>query len=311
MDRNQLADFLRHRRASVQPGDVGLTEGPRRRTAGLRREEVAALAGMSADYYVRLEQARGPHPSTQVLAALARALRLSDDERDHLFYLAGQQPPLPTGPTGHVRPAMLQLIDRMTDIPVTVVSDIGDVLVQNPLSVALLGDIAGSRGLDRNTVWHWFTDPAMRARYPVEDQAHHTLAHVADLRAAAGRRHGDPDVTGLVRKLSAASPEFAELWERHDVAVRQADRKRIRHPEVGLIHIDCETLLTPEYDQKLLVFTPQPGTGAAEQFRLLAVIGRQRMSAEPALHQTALPHTTMPHTTMAHTTMAHTTMPHT
>jgi transcriptional regulator with XRE-family HTH domain len=280
MDRNQLADFLRRRRTSVQPADVGLTGGPRRRTPGLRREEVAALAGMSTDYYVRLEQARGPHPSAQLLAALARALRLSDDERDHLFYLAGQQPPMPHGPTGHVGPALLHMLDRMNDIPATVLSDTGEVLVQNPLSVALLGNLSGSQARDRNFNWRWFTDPGLPARYPVEDHEHHSRAHVADLRATAGRRQHDPDVVDLVRALRSASPEFDRLWQEHVVAVRRSDTKRLVHPEVGVVHVDCETLLTPAQDQKLMIFTPRPGTGAAEQLRLLAVIGAERLGVD-------------------------------
>ncbi len=278
MDRHQLADFLRRRRISVQPADVGLTAGPRRRTPGLRREEVAALAGMSTDYYIRLEQARGPHPSTQLLAALARALRLSDDERDHLFYLAGQQPPTPYRATGHVGPALLHMLDRMNDIPATVLSDTGEVLLQNPLSVALLGDFANRRGRDRNFNWAWFTGSGLRDRYPEQDHEHHSRAHVANLRATAGRRQRDPDVLDLVRALRTASPEFDRLWQEHDVAVRRSDTKRLVHPEVGVVHVDCETLHTATHDQMLLVFTPRPGTGADEQLRLLAVIGAEQLN---------------------------------
>lgn len=279
VQREELAAFLRDRRARVQPEDVGLPGGARRATPGLRREEVALLSGMSADYYTRLEQARGPHPSAQVLSALARGLRLSLDERDYLFRLAGQAAPdrLPT--TGHVGAGLLHLLDRLTDTPALVLSDLGEVLAQNPLAAALLGDASGLTGLDRYQVWRWFTSPQARAIYPADEHEHHSQAQVADLRAAAARRGEDPTVTRLVRRLTATSREFAELWARHDVRVRRTDRKRIVHPAVGIISVDCEWLQTPEQDQRLLVLSPQPGTDAAERLALLRVIGLQDLAA--------------------------------
>lgn len=278
VNRAELADFLRRRRAVLQPADVGRSAGVRRRTPGLRREEVAALAGMSTDYYTRLEQGRGPHPSTQVLAALARALRLTGDERDHLYRLAGQEPPT-TGRNAHVRPGLLRLLDRLADTPAQVISDLAEVLVQNDFARALLGDHTRYTGPARSSSWRWFTDPTARAIYPAEDHAHHSRVQVANLRATAGRRPNDRDVVELVTGLRAASPEFAELWDRHDVAVRRGDTKRIVHPLVGVIAVHCEVLLTEDNDQRLLMFSPVPDTDAVQQLELVRVVGMQDMSA--------------------------------
>lgn len=278
MDRPALADLLRSRRSRLTPADVGLPPGVRRRTPGLRRDEVAGLAAISTDYYTRLEQARGPQPSSSVLAALARALRMTDDERDHLYYLAGQQPPLRHVVSPHVPPGLLHVLDRLADAPAFVVSDLGDVLVQNPMAVALHGDIASFTGRERNFPWLWFTSPAMRERFPSEDWAVHSRTHVADLRATYGRRGADPDAATLVADLLAASPEFAELWSRHEVAVRRADAKRMLHPEVGLLDLLCETLTSAVSGQTLVVLFPRPGTDAREKLDLLRVIGTQSMT---------------------------------
>ncbi|MFI2218379.1 helix-turn-helix domain-containing protein [Rhodococcus sp. NPDC019627] len=153
MDRTELADFLRRRREQLVPADVGLPPGVRRRTPGLRRDEVALLAGMSTDYYTRLEQARGPHPSTSVLASLARALRLNDDQRDHLYLLSGQVPPLRAAGDKHVGPGLLHLLDKLDDTPACVISDLGEVLMQNRMHVALFGDASAFSGLDRYLPW--------------------------------------------------------------------------------------------------------------------------------------------------------------
>ena len=277
MDRSELADFLRRRRERLQPAQVGLTPGPRRRTPGLRREEVARLAGMSADYYTRMEQGRGPHPSVQMLAALARAMRMDDDERDHLYLLAGERPPQRRGKGGHVRPGLMHLLDRLDDAAAFVISDTGIVLAENALARILLGHGDGHSGLAAHQPWRWFTDPAARAVFPPEDHARNSRILVADLRATAARRAGDADVEALVSALLEASTEFAALWAEHEVAVRRADHKRLVHPEVGLIEVDCEVLLSPEQDQSLVLLTARPGTGAAEQFALLRVIGTQEL----------------------------------
>ncbi len=278
IDRVGLADFLRRRREQISPAEVGLSAGPRRRTPGLRRDEVAMLAAMSTDYYTRLEQARGPHPSPQMLTAIGRALRLTDDEQDHLFHLAGQVPPAHGRRDHNVGPGLLHLLDCLDDTPACVVSDIDEVLAQNALAVTLFSDLRLLTGLQRNFTWRWFTEADLRERYPREDWDQHARKHVADLRATAARRAGDADVEDLVSRLTAASPEFVALWNEHQVAVRLHDVKRIIHPEVGTIDIVCETLLTPRADQRLLVFFPKPGTDAREKLDLLRVIGTQQLS---------------------------------
>lgn len=226
MQREELADFLRRRREAIRPADVGISDGPRRRTAGLRREEVAMLAGMSVDYVVRLEQGRSSQPSTQLLVALARALRLSDDERDHLFHLAGHRPPPADGVARLARAGLMRLLDLLGDTPALVLSDLGEVLAQNRASLLLMSDLTGFSGDRRYIVYRWFTEPAARAIGPAEEEEHYGRQLVADLRAVAGRRAGDPMVGGLVGRLSAESALFRRLWAEHEVAVRRATARR-------------------------------------------------------------------------------------
>ena len=278
MQREQLADFLRRRREAVRPGDVGLADGPRRRTTGLRREEVAMLAGMSVNYVVRLEQGRSSQPSTQLLGALARALRLSDDERAHLFHLAGHQPPPADGTARLARAGLLRMLDLLGDTPATVLSDLGETLAQNRGSMLLMGDECGCTGDRRYHVYRWFTEPEARSVYPAADEEHHARVIVADLRAVAGRRHGDPVVTGLVERLSARSDEFRRRWADHEVGVRRADRKTVLHPRVGPVLVDCETLMTPDQGQMLLVLTPADAE-ARDRLQLLRVLGLQEFPA--------------------------------
>ncbi|MER5555195.1 helix-turn-helix transcriptional regulator [Streptomyces sp. NPDC002793] len=273
MDRTELADFLRRSRTRLAPADVGLSTGPRRRTPGLRREEVAQLTGMSTDYYTRLEQRRGSHPSRQLLVALARALRLTDKERDHLFHLAGEEPPRPGGSSDHVRPGLLMILDRLRDLPAMVVSDWGVLLAQNALAVALAGDHAGT-----NMVHRWFMVPGARDLFPSENHEQHARAHVASLRTVAGARPGDPGPAALVAELRAESEEFEELWKSHDVVVRRPSPKRFLHPVVGPLDLDCEVLLSDGHSQQLVVHSARPGTPTYERLELLRVVGLQDLS---------------------------------
>lgn len=273
MDRRQLADFLRRSRERLRPQEVGLAAGPRRRTPGLRREEVSLLAGMSADYYMRLEQARSPQPSTQLLGALARALRLTGDERDHLYVLAGHRPPAGPYAGDHVRPGLLYLLDQLHETPAQVIGDLGDVLAQNAMAEYLFGCVCTVEEGDRNFVWRWFTDPRVREAYPEDEHAHYSRLHVADLRAAVARRGNDAAASALVQRLHDASAEFRRLWERHEVAVRRTSRMRVLHPDIGAIEFDAEVLLSPAEDQRLIIYTPPPGTTAMESLELLRVIG--------------------------------------
>lgn len=271
-----MADFLRRRRDSLQPPDVGLPAGARRRAPGLRREEVAHLAAMSVDYYTRLEQQRGPQPSEQMLASLARALRLSDDERDYLHRLAGHSAPDRVAASAHISPSLQRVLDRLEDTPALVLSSLGETLVQNSLSAALLGDRSGFTGLDRSEVYRWFVHPETeRSRYPENDRDRQSRAQVASLRVAYGAMGAQSRAGVLVRALQKASPEFAELWDRHEVAKRFEDHKTLIHPELGPIELDCQVLFTEDQSQCLLVLTAPPRSEGAEKLALLGVLGTQ------------------------------------
>ena len=275
MDRPQLADFLRRRREALQPDDVGLDAGTRRRTKGLRREEVALLAHMSTDYYGRLEQQRGPQPSEQMLSAIARALRLTQDERDHLFRLAGHVPAPRARRTEHVNPALMRVLDRL-DCPAQVMSDLGDTLVQNELAVALVGDQTGYTGLARSMLYRWFTAPGERSIYPEDEQARHSRTYVAGARTLLAREPDDARARAIVDELLAISPEFAALWSDHDVTFRINEYKRMVHPRVGAIELYCQQLSAVEEGQILLVYTATPGTEDHDKLKLLSVIGNQQ-----------------------------------
>ena len=278
MDREGLADFLRRRREALQPEDVGLTRGPRRRTTGLRREEVALLASMSTDYLIRIEQGRGPQPSGPMLASIARALRLSQAERDHLFRLAGHTAPARTWRSSHVSPALMRVLDRL-DTPAQVMSDLGETLVQNDFAVALLGDHMQLTGDARFTVFRWFTDPASRAIYPVEDHPVRARQFVAGLRGAVARDPEEPTAKALLASLLETGEEFRALWAAHEVPSGESIRKRLVHPRVGTIEIDCQTLVAETEGQLLLVYTATPGTEDAEKLRLIGVLGTQEFAA--------------------------------
>lgn len=241
MDRDGMADFLRRRRDSLQPPDVGLPAGARRRAAGLRREEVAGLAGMSTDYYARLEQRRGPQPSEQMVAALARAMQLTLDERDHLFRLAGHSTPRRALRLEHVSPALQRVLDRLDDTPALVLTDLSETLAQNRLSMALLGDHSPYTGFARSAYYRWFTDPAERERYPAADREHQSHIQAAGLRAALSTNGATSRTGRLVRDLEARSTEFAQVWSQHEVSVRFQDHKTLVHPEVGDIELDARS----------------------------------------------------------------------
>jgi transcriptional regulator with XRE-family HTH domain len=284
VNREPLADFLRRRREALQPEDVGLPRGARRRTGGLRREEVATLASMSTDYYTRLEQQRGPQPSPSMLAAISRALRLSLTERDHLYRLAGHVPPRSDMRSDHVSPGVHRVLDRL-DTPALVTNDLGEVLAQNLLAVALLGDESRFKPEDpnRSRFYRWFTDPRERDLHPVRDHETYSRSFVAVLRLAAGRRPQDPRGRALIDRLLAISPEFAALWAGHEVGWRPGpDRKTFLHPEVGRMELDCESLFAENDSQILLVYTATPGTESAERLRLLGVLGSQTFDDQPA-----------------------------
>lgn len=273
MDRDALAEFLRRRREGLQPADVGLPPGARRRAPGLRREEVAALAAMSTDYYTRLEQRRGPQPSVQMLNSLARALRLSGHERDYLFQTAGHGVPAAVSAAEHVAPALLRVLDRLEDTPAIILSNLGEPLVQNRLAKALLGDRSAYTGLERYDVYRWFTRPDERLVYTAEHRERQGRALVSGLRVVFASMGPGSKAGELVRALLKESDEFGALWDRHEVVKRFADHKTIAHPELGEIELDCQALFTEDQSQCLLVFTAPPRSEGAQKLELLAVLG--------------------------------------
>ncbi|TWD82343.1 helix-turn-helix protein [Kribbella amoyensis] len=278
MDKTQLGEFLRVRRERLRPEDVGLPAGLRRRTPGLRREEVAALATMSADYYTRLEQARGPRPSRPVLTGLARALRLSTDERDHLFRLAGEQPdPLP-GPPADVRTGVLRMLGRL-DVPGLVLDAKYDVLAWNPLAAALLGDFSALPARERNLLrLRFLGDTRQQELFGEEATAEFAREVAADLRAATGKYPDDQAVAALVEDLLAGSEEFARIWALHEVANQRSLCQTIHHPVVGRIDVICEVLVVPDRDQRVVLYTAEPGSPSEQALRLLDVVGTQSLS---------------------------------
>jgi transcriptional regulator with XRE-family HTH domain len=281
IDRTGLAEFLRRRREALQPEDVGLPRGSRRRTGGLRREEVAALCHMSTDYYARLERERGPQPSEQMVASIAQGLHLSLDERDHLFRLAGQHPPA-RGPGGeHVAPGLLRILDRLTDTPAEVVTELGETLRQTPLGVALTGDTTRYTGSARSIGFRWFTDPAARARYAPEDHELLSRSYVSGLRAVLALRGPDSRAARLAAELRPRSAEFRALWDAHEIGVRPTGVKRLVHPQVGALELYCQTLLDPEQSHLLLVYTAVPGSESHEKLQLLSVIGADTVGDPP------------------------------
>ncbi|MGO2751035.1 MAG: helix-turn-helix transcriptional regulator [Pseudoclavibacter sp.] len=279
MDRAQLADFLRSRREALQPEDVGLTKGPRRRTAGLRREEVAALSDMSVDYYSRLEQSRGPQPSEQMLAAIARGLRLTVAERDHLFHLAGHQPPARTFTGEHVSPGLMRILDRLADTPAQVMSAMGETLVQTPAARALFGDETRFTGHARSVVYRWFTVPGSRDVYPESDHTKLSRAFVADARGFAAQQGPGSRAQQVIDALLAESGEFAAIWADHEINATHELEKQVQHPETGVITVQCQFLVDPMQGQTLLVLTATPGSDSYDKLQLLSVLGTQRMAA--------------------------------
>ncbi|MFG2944803.1 helix-turn-helix transcriptional regulator [Streptomyces adustus] len=271
-DRAALAAFLRARREALQPEDVGLPRGRRRRTGGLRREEVAALCDMSVDHYSRLEQPRGPHPSEQMLAAMARGLRLSPEERDLLFQLAGHAAPHRVRRGDHIDPGMMRILDRLEDTPAQVMNHLGETLRQTRPAVALLGDRTAHTGLARSAHYRWFTDPVSRLVRPESDHGEQSRLLVADLHGAYTRDGGDSRTAELVDALNRESPEFAGIWRERPVLGPYCGSKRFWHPQVGPLELHCQTLVDPDRSQRLVVYTATPGTESHTSLRLLSVL---------------------------------------
>jgi transcriptional regulator with XRE-family HTH domain len=274
---DELAQCLRTWRDRVQPADVGLPHQALRRTPGLRRQELAQLAGLSVDYLTRLEQGRSANPSPQVLGALARALRLSAAEHAHLFRVAGQAPSGSGRMDRHLTPSIQRVLDRLIDVPVMVTDAAWTVVARNELASALLGDPSELRGRERNILWRYFTQSAPGR--VVRDQgsvAAFEAEAVADLHEALGRYPADPELRSLIDDLRRASERFEELWQSRPVAPRASSRKTFEHPEVGRLTLDCDVLSVVGSDLRLVVYSAAPGSPDAEALALLGVVGLQR-----------------------------------
>ncbi|MFJ5952296.1 helix-turn-helix transcriptional regulator [Streptomyces noursei] len=266
MARQELARFLRDRRTALHPHDFGLPTGVPRRTAGLRREEVAELAHMSVDYYARLEQARGPRPSPRILDALAQVLRLTPAERSHLFRLAGTPAPPPaTGAVRRVRPHVARMLQRLPETGAIVTDAAYGVVAWNPLAQALLGGDLGQG-----------TTNLARRRFLGEGRSHESssteeFGHVvvARLLRAADRYPHDRQLTALLGELRAGSEEFRQLWETRPVHAPGHRTKSVDHPTAGSLRLNCDVLLVPEDDQEVVLITADPGSPSARALRRL------------------------------------------
>ncbi|WP_240674854.1 helix-turn-helix transcriptional regulator [Cellulomonas endophytica] len=280
-----LGTALRRWRDRLDPADVGVATG-RRRARGLRREELAHLAGLSVDYVVRLEQGRATHPSAQVVSALARALQLSDDERDHLHVLAGLLPPRPTTVSTHLPPGIVRLVHRLTELPVAVFSASWDLITWTPLWSALLGDPGLLPGTERNLVrtrflgtGHAAVPSSVGEQGSGADREHiaaFEAALVADLRVAAGRYPDDRGLRALVAELHRDSRRFARLWDSGATGEHQSALKTVLHPVVGPVLLDCDVLTAPGSDAKIVVHSAPAGSSAAQALELLRVTGGAR-----------------------------------
>ena len=278
MDLQAFADFIRVRREALQPEDVGLARGARRRANGLRREEIAGLSGMSTDYYARLERSGGQQPSEQMVAAMARGLRLTLAERDHLFQLAGYGAPKWAQRSDHINTGLMRVLDRLDDTPAQIMNNFGETLVQTPLAVTLLGDQTGFEGLRRANIYRWFTESETRDIYAKADHEHLGHVFVAQQRHVFTQYGPDSMAGAITRGLLEVSDEFARLWASHEVGVMHTEEKHFVHPEVGELDLNCQTLLDVDQEQILLVFTASPGSPSAERLQLLSVIGTQKLT---------------------------------
>jgi transcriptional regulator with XRE-family HTH domain len=279
IDRIGLAAFLRRRRDSLQPEDVGLPRGQRRRTGGLRREEVAALCHLSAGYYAQLERQRGSRPSARMIASIAQGLHLSLDERDHLFRLAGHGPPPRGAISEHISPGLLRVLDRLGDTPAEIVTELGETLRQNDLSIALTGDLTAYRGPARSLLYRWFTDSTTRQLYAPGDHPFMARLFASAAREAAARRGPGSRAATIAELLLEHSREFRTRWAEHEVGVRPREVKRFLHPEVGSLDLNCQHLIDPDQSHLLHVYTAVPGTASYDKLQLLAVIGAQSLRA--------------------------------
>jgi transcriptional regulator with XRE-family HTH domain len=273
-----LGAMIRTWRDRLPPSAAALPVGRARRASGLRREELAELAGVSVDYVVRLEQGRATTPSAQVVASLARALQLSTAERDHLYRLAHLVPPADGVISDHIPPGVRRVLARLGDVAVAVFAADWQLIWWNRSWAALLGDPSSSPPQLRNFARDRFpvdTGPAHLARWPVTERDADTTdtAVVADLRRATGRFPHDPRLAELVHVLRAGNQRFAELWAVGTVAAHREDHKTIEHPSVGPVAVDCDVLTDGDSELKIVIMTAVPGSADETKLRLAVIAG--------------------------------------
>ena len=281
---DEFAALLRAWRDRLSPQEAGLAAGMNRRAPGLRREELAMLAGVSVEYLVRLEQGRARHPSPQLLGALARALRLSDDERDHLYRVGGVAPPSDEFVSRHITAGVQRMLDRLGHVPIGVHSAAWDLLWWNPLWAALTGDPSELSGLERNVAWRHFAPTPFaeasptKARVVIDFDDRHAEEFssdlVADLREATGRYPADPGLATLISRLQSESADFRLRWGEAHIARHRSSTKTAA-TSVGPITIDCDVLTAPGTDLRIVIYTVIPGSPDASRLALLKVTGTQ------------------------------------
>ena len=279
MESWEFGRTVRRWRDRVAPETVGVPVGRRRRASGLRREELATLAGISADYLTRLEQGRATAPSAQVVEALTRALRLPAAERDLLYRLAGHATPGPGLISTRVTASVQRLLDRLSSNPVVVYDASWTLVLANAPYDALMGDTTSWHGIERNAIWRNLAGFNTRVVHTAEEQAAHEALLVADLRLTASRYPADRSLRRLIDELGEAFPRFAELWDSDAPALpaEPAKRKVIDHHAVGRITLDCDTLIVAQDDLRIMVYSAEPATEDAERLALAIVLGTQTL----------------------------------
>ncbi|WP_375503846.1 helix-turn-helix transcriptional regulator [uncultured Jatrophihabitans sp.] len=275
---DEFAEVLRTWRVRLSPQEVGLPPGSGRRAPGLRREELATLAGVSVEYLVRLEQGRARHPSPQLLGALARALRLTDDERDHLYRVAGVAVPSAGVVSRHINTGVQRLLDRLGDVPIAVHSAAWDLLWCNPLWAALTGDPSELKAPESNVAWRHFMGPPGVIDFDAQHAEEFSSDLVADLREAVGRYPHDVELAALVARLQAESTDFRIRWSEAHIARHRSCRKTATSTPVGPIEVDCDVLTAPGTDLRIVVYTVAPGSEDESKLALLRVTGAQALA---------------------------------
>jgi len=279
MESWEFGRMVRRWRERITPETVGVPVGRRRRASGLRREELAALAGISADYLTRLEQGRATAPSAQVVESLARALRVADTERDLLYRLAGHAAPGAGVVPSRITPSVQRLLDRLSHTPVVVYDATSTLVLANAPYDALMGDTSGWRGIERNAIWRNLTGLRNRVVHTPEEWDRFAALLVADLRMTAARYPADRALKRLIAELADRCPRFPGMWaaDAPPGPPDMAKHKVVDHPAVGRITLDCDTLVVAVDDLRITVYTAEPGTEDAERLALAVVLGTQTL----------------------------------